>query len=66
MTTLDDFKKAIGKTVYRDSNGCSCNDCRYIETNGLIIRDELHAEYLCDIAIEYAFDGINLNYRLEK
>lgn len=66
LKTLEDFEGAIGKTIYRDSNGCPCPDCKYIEANGLVVRDELHAEYLSGIQEEYLFDGIKLNYRLEK
>jgi len=66
LKTLEDFKEAIGRIVYRDSNGCPCSDCQYIEDNGLVIRDEEHAEYLSDIQAEYAFDGVKLNYRLKK
>lgn len=63
---LQDFINAIGKTVYRDSNGCSCPDCKVILEEGLIIKDKDHAEYLFEIQNEFFVDGINLNYRLEK
>ena len=66
LKTLEDFKGAIGKTVYRDDDGCSCPDCKVILDEGLLVRDEKHAEYLFEIQNEFLADGIGLNYRLEK
>lgn len=62
----EEFLDNIGRTVYRDSNGCHCPDCKVILEKGLIIKDKDHAEYLFEIQNEFLVDGINLNYRLEK
>ena len=42
------FVERIGQRVYRDDNGCDCSICKTIERTGLIIHDELHAQYLFD------------------
>lgn len=44
----DWFIERIGLRVYRDDNGCDCDVCKKIEKTGLIIHDELHAQYLFD------------------
>lgn len=44
----DWFTERIGTKVYRDDNGCDCPVCKTIERVGLIIHDELHAQYLYD------------------
>lgn len=43
------FLDRIGKRVYRDSNGCSCEVCKRIRDVGLVILDETHAIYLYDM-----------------
>ncbi len=40
----------IGKKIYRDDNGCNCNDCQEVRSNGLVIFDQHHADYLFDCA----------------
>ena len=62
----EDFINAIGKTVYRNDDGCSCPECKVILEKGLTIKDKEHAEYLFEIQNEFLFDGVDLNYRLEK
>lgn len=57
------FIDRIGKTIYRSENGCSCKTCKEVNSNGLVIRDEMHASYLYDIQYEYEIDGIYLDYR---
>ncbi len=52
----DWFMERIGQKVYRDDNGCDCAVCKAVERNGLIIHDELHAQYLYDCHTEM---GIN-------
>ena len=46
MQPLEFFIAHIGKKLYRDSNGCTCPDCREILKNGLTVSDRNHAEYL--------------------
>jgi len=38
----------IGKRVYRTEASCKCNVCKKVGEIGLIITDELHAQYLFD------------------
>lgn len=66
MKDLEWFKQKIGKTIYRDSDGCSCPTCERIVENGLTVADEQHAEYIFDIQNEWAQEGIYLNYRDKK
>jgi hypothetical protein len=54
MTPQEKFKERqqwfldrIGKRVFRESNGCACDTCKRITKEGLIIRDKIHAIYLC-------------------
>lgn len=61
------FLDRIGKKVFRDSNECPCDTCKYIGVHGFTIVDRNHALYLYEIQCEYeAEDGTNLNYRDEK
>jgi hypothetical protein len=53
----DWFVERIGERIYRDSNGCDCSVCKSIEIHGLVIHDELHAQYLYDCQNE-----IGINY----
>lgn len=45
---LNWFKERIGKRVYRTKSTCTCEICKNVFENGLIISDELHAHYLYD------------------
>jgi hypothetical protein len=56
------FLDRIGKRIFRNGSGCSCNVCANVYENGLIIRDAYHAEYLCDIEGEYNHEGYPLEY----
>lgn len=40
------FKDRIGKTIYRNSNGCECEICKHVQAHGRVIDDEMHADYL--------------------
>lgn len=66
MKTLDWFIKRIGKTIYRDSDGCSCGTCKNIVENGIKIHDKQHAQYMFDTQNDWVSEGIMLNYRDEK
>jgi len=52
------FTNRIGKRIFRDTNFCSCADCKEVFEKGLIVRDEDHARYLemvqCDLDFNYA------------
>ncbi len=60
------FKKRIGKRIYRDSSTCTCNHCKNVEENGLIIHDKIHAGYLYCTQCDFASEGVFLNYRDKK
>jgi hypothetical protein len=51
------FKERVGKKVFRNESSCKCIVCTFNFKNGLIISDELHAQYLFDIQNE-----LRLNY----
>jgi hypothetical protein len=57
MKTLEWFKQRIGKKVYRKHNFCKCNSCLNVWENGIVIKDEMHADYLFMCEAE-----MNLNY----
>ena len=40
------FIERIGKRVFRLENVCSCEVCKDVHKNGLIILDKHHADYL--------------------
>lgn len=46
------FTDRIGKRIFRDANACSCEFCKSVETIGLIVKDEMHADYLTSIEME--------------
>ena len=53
------YKDRIGKRVYRTESQCKCDVCTKVGEVGLIIADELHAQYLYDCQNElylYYFD----------
>lgn len=56
------FIERIGKTIFRNSNGCDCSTCERILTQGLVIGDEFHATYLYDSEFISNQDGSNLRY----
>jgi hypothetical protein len=55
------FLDRIGKRVYRNNIPC-CDVCERIYQEGLIIHDEQHAGYLCDIVGEYNYEGTPIQY----
>lgn len=55
------FKSRIGQRVYRTESSCECEVCKKVGEVGLIIVDELHAQYLFDCQNElglYYFDNL--------
>lgn len=43
------FIERIGKRVYRGAVSCACSVCVGVTNNGLVIQDELHANYLWEM-----------------
>lgn len=50
------FNSRIGQRVYRDAIGCNCKACQFVKENGLIVTDEMHADYLAHNAIELGIE----------
>lgn len=46
MKSLSWFTDRIDTKVYVDTGACDCNVCTSISKSGLLIHDQLHAEYL--------------------
>lgn len=66
MQTLKWFKSKIGKRIYRDTSGCHCESCTRVETEGIIVMDEVHADYLFHNQNDFADEGLYLNYTDKK
>jgi hypothetical protein len=64
--TLEWFKTRISQTIFRNHYECYCDTCERVVDEGLVIRDEEHAQYLFDIQNDFGAEGIELNYRDEK
>lgn len=56
------FLDRVGKTVYRNDNGCTCFACQRVLQNGILIDDKGQANYLCDIENVFNAEGIRLRY----
>jgi len=56
------FRQRIGKVIYRNDNGCSCPACQDALKNGLVVNDEMHANYLYENECEYTAEGHPLRY----
>ncbi len=56
------FHARIGKTVYRNQNGCDCLPCERVFDEGVVIHDSNHAIYLYDTECDYNRDGTPLRY----
>jgi hypothetical protein len=61
MERLQWFIDKIGQRIYRNDVGC-CKRCQEIAQEGLIVNDEMHANYLFDMEIAYQQDGAKLMY----
>lgn len=59
------FIDRIGKRVYRNTWTCQCPTCVDVARRWLIIANEMHASYLCDVEGTHAEEWIELNYRDE-
>jgi len=56
------FLDRIGKVVFRNKTTCQCATCNDVYENGLIIHDEMHADYLQNCEAEYTVEGYPLQY----
>ncbi len=59
---LQFFLDRIGKTLFRNDNGCSCDICALILEKGIYIHDAFQAEYCYDTECDYNRDGTPLRY----
>lgn len=59
---LNWYIERIGKIVYRNKTTCKCLTCKRVYENGIIISDEMHADYLDMSVNSYNQDGIPLKY----
>lgn len=66
MKPLQWFLDRIGKTVYRNSNGCSCAVCERVRSEGLVIDDDFHAIYVYDWYLMSREAGLDLEYEDTK
>jgi len=57
------FTDRIGKRIYRNSSWCTCRDCVKVADEWLVVNDQNHATYLCDVEWDYASEWVILNYR---
>ncbi len=56
------FTDRIGKRVYRNKTSCKCGICVSGYEKGVMVNDEMHASYLCDVEAEYSMDSDVLKY----
>lgn len=56
------FKDRIGKRVYRTGTSCDCEICNCVVSQGLIIKDNIHAMYLNDIYHDFNAEGDYIMY----
>ena len=55
------FQSRIGRKVFRNNTFC-CENCDRVYREGLIISDEMHADYLMEMEAQYCYEGIPLKY----
>lgn len=64
------FIDRIGKKVFRGKGTCFCDSCMRSYFNGIVIQDEFHAGYLCDVEIHsdsmHYFDTMEEMIEYEK
>jgi hypothetical protein len=51
------FQERVGKKVFRNETSCKCINCTFNYKNGVVINDDIHANYLFDMQNE-----LRLNY----
>jgi hypothetical protein len=59
---LNWFIERIGKRIFRNVTSCKCQTCKLVFENGLIIGNEIHANYLYDMECIYTHEGSPLKY----
>lgn len=57
------FIDRIGKVVYRQATTCQCEICKSVVLNGLMIHDEYHALYLCEMEEDYTESEHPIRYQ---
>lgn len=57
------FLDRIWMKIFRDKTTCSCNTCKEVEENWLIVHDKSHAKYLYTVQCDYMAEWKALNYR---
>jgi len=63
MKRLNWFKSKIGQRLYRNKiNIDCCKHCDKVARNGLVVNDDMHANYLFDMEMEYNHCGHPLMY----
>ncbi len=56
------FNDRIGKLVYRNKTTCKCPTCDGVYQAGVLIFDQMHANYLEMCEAEYNIEGTPLRY----
>ncbi len=62
MNRLQWFIDRIGKRVFRSANGCDCVICNRVFEVGIVIEDEMHANYLCGMEGDLKAEGGTMRY----
>ena len=55
------FRCMVGRRLWRN-NYCSCEVCKDVYENGIVISDENHADYCYDNECDYTGSGYPLKY----
>lgn len=56
------LRSKVGQIVYRPDTGCTCEVCKHVYLNGLMVEDEYHADYLAEMECCYSRDGWPMQY----
>lgn len=59
---LQFFLDRIGKTIYRNDDGCDCDLCKHTLEHGIFIHDRHQAQYCYDIECDFNSEGTPLRY----
>lgn len=57
------FVARIGKRIFRDGLGKCCATCDDVAARGLVVHDEMHADYLACCDSDFGAEGHYCNYR---
>lgn len=58
----DWFRARIGKTIYRNKVSCGCGVCENVYDSGLMLFDQMHADYVSDMEGISNIEGHPLRY----